>query len=113
MSNRDSLLYQQIGERLKDQRLKLGLTQAQLAEKIGEMRRTSITNIEAGRQHPPLHVIYDLCQVLGLDIVNVLPTIAELEQVDYVAVTIDGKTKKYPPKSAKLLKELIDGGVDE
>jgi len=112
MSNRDVLLYQKIGERLKKSRLKLGMTQAQLAEKIGGMRRTSITNIEAGRQHPPLNVLYDLCQILGLEIMDVLPKIAELQQADHVPVKIDGKMKKFPPKSAKLLQELINGEGD-
>lgn len=109
MSNRNVLLYQKIGERLKKSRLKLSMTQAQLAEKIGGMRRTSITNIEAGRQHPPLNVLYDLCEALGLEIMDVLPTIAELQETDYVPMKIDGKIKKLPPKSAKLLRELIDG----
>jgi DNA-binding XRE family transcriptional regulator len=114
MLNKDELLYREIGERLKKRRIELGLTQAQLAEKIGGMRRTSITNIEAGKQHPPLGVLYDLCRVLGLEIMEVLPTVAEMKQrsdgkeSNYVSVEIDGKVKNLPPKSARLVQAWMD-----
>jgi transcriptional regulator with XRE-family HTH domain len=114
MINKDELLYREIGEQLKRRRIDLGLTQAQLAEKIGGVRRTSITNIEAGRQHPPLSVLYDLCYVLGLEIIELLPTVAEIKQhsddkrSDYISIEIEGKVKNLPPKSARLVQELMD-----
>jgi transcriptional regulator with XRE-family HTH domain len=101
-------LYQQVGERLKQRRAEMRLTQTQLSERVGVLR-TSITNIEAGRQHPPLHLLYALCQVLGLEVTEVLPTIAEVVQPTSVFVEIDGKMQQIPPKTARLLQELIEG----
>lgn len=46
-------------------RKKAGLTQEELAHKFG-VTRTSITNIEAGRQSPPIDKVYELATLLGV-----------------------------------------------
>jgi transcriptional regulator with XRE-family HTH domain len=48
------VLYKKFGQRLKSYRRAANLTQAQVAEHVG-LTRTSITNIEYGRQHVMLH----------------------------------------------------------
>lgn len=42
-----------------------GLTQADVADRIG-LGRSSVANIEAGRQHAPLHVAVDLAWALDV-----------------------------------------------
>ena len=58
-------LYQELGIRIEKKRKELGLSQAQLAQKIGK-ERTSISNIESGKQHAPLHTLYELSLILSL-----------------------------------------------
>jgi DNA-binding XRE family transcriptional regulator len=69
----DSKLHRLIGETLRDRRKQTGMTQTDLASKVG-LLRTSITNIEAGRQKPPIQVLYNICLVLGIEAREILPT---------------------------------------
>lgn len=52
------------GEHLRAHRASQGLTQDELAAKVG-LKRSSIANMEAGRQSPPLVVALDIATVLG------------------------------------------------
>jgi transcriptional regulator with XRE-family HTH domain len=58
--------YADVGRRIRDQRVKTGATQAQLAVRVG-MTRSSIANVEAGRQRAPLHVVAILAAVLEVE----------------------------------------------
>ncbi len=60
-------LYLRIGTRLRENRRRQNITQEALAASLG-YDRTSITNIEAGTQHAPLHTLLVLWQALGVDI---------------------------------------------
>jgi transcriptional regulator with XRE-family HTH domain len=71
------LLNKQIGSRIKLRRIKLGLTQLQLADRV-DLSRTSIANIEAGQQCPPLSVFYNICHELGTEPNLILPSLAEV-----------------------------------
>jgi len=72
MSPEDSL-YKEIGERLRLARKEKGLTQDQVAAAIS-LERTSVTNIESGRQRLPLHTLYQYCGLLGVPVAALLPT---------------------------------------
>ena len=102
----DSKLHRLIGETLRDRRKQTGMTQTDLASKVG-LLRTSITNIEAGRQKPPIQVLYNICLALGIEAREILPTNAEALQGEMVEVEVEGKKKSVPPKAAKLLNELL------
>ena len=65
-------IYREFGDRLRNQRKNSKLTQDGLAERVG-LSRTSITNIEKGRQHITLHMLYILSDVLGVSPVDLLP----------------------------------------
>jgi transcriptional regulator with XRE-family HTH domain len=58
-------LYKQFGQRLKRFRRAAKLTQAQVAEQVG-LTRTSITNIEHGRQHVMLHQLILLASAVSV-----------------------------------------------
>ena len=66
--------YEEFGRTLRDARQRPGseLSQDKLAKRVG-LSRTSITNIERGRQQIPLHMLYLLADALGLDPVLLLP----------------------------------------
>lgn len=72
-------LYRAIGERVKAARDRqpVKLSQAALAEKLG-VSRASIVNIEAGRQHAPLYLLWQIAQQLDTEVVSLIPTRADL-----------------------------------
>jgi transcriptional regulator with XRE-family HTH domain len=65
-------LYAEIGSRVKLKREQKDMLQADLALQIG-IERTSIVNLEAGKQRSPIHVLYNIALVLGCEITELLP----------------------------------------
>lgn len=65
-------LYKQFGRRLRDFRREAKLTQDQVAERV-RLKRTSITNIERGRQHIALHQLFLLASAVGVSPAELLP----------------------------------------
>lgn len=64
MSKKPEPVYRAIGSRIEMIRSALGLTQLELAERVG-LNRTSVTNIEAGRQRILLHDVEKFATALG------------------------------------------------
>lgn len=65
-------VYRAVGAAIRRRRLRRGLTQAQLAQRVS-LSRTSITNIEAGRQKLLVHTLLTIAEVLGLAPSELLP----------------------------------------
>jgi transcriptional regulator with XRE-family HTH domain len=63
--------YKQVGEKIRAQRGK-DLSQEALASAIG-LTRTSISNIEKGRQRLLLHTLADIAAALNVDAASLLP----------------------------------------
>jgi transcriptional regulator with XRE-family HTH domain len=59
-----TIFYSRVGKRIRDARRGRGLSQAELAT-AASLGRTSIANIEAGRQHVPLHKLQEIATALG------------------------------------------------
>lgn len=59
-------LYTRIGEHLKTHREQRGISQLDLANTIG-ITRSSVANIEGGRQRIQIHALIAACQALGCD----------------------------------------------
>ncbi|MEO5910835.1 MAG: helix-turn-helix transcriptional regulator [Pelobium sp.] len=72
-----SALYQIIGSQIKKKRTDLSVSQEDLALKVG-LARTSISNIEVGRQQVTISVLYDICHELQIDVHRILPTYIEV-----------------------------------
>jgi len=66
------LIYKEFGRLLKKNRTEAGLTQEALAKRVG-LSRTSITNIEKGRQHINLHMLYVLSDSIGVRPSGLMP----------------------------------------
>ena len=64
-------LYERVGERITRLRITQGLTQSDLAKQIG-LQRSSVANIEVGRQRTPLHVLVAAAQALGVTLPELL-----------------------------------------
>ncbi len=80
MNEFNKTLYLIIGERIKSLRIKKGLSQTELSDKIPKIGRTSISNIENGYQQPPLHVLYLICNRLDVDLQSILPAYSEIQK---------------------------------
>lgn len=65
-------LYVEIGRRVRMQREDRGLTQESLAKLIG-LKRTSITNVENGKQKLLVHTFWDLARALEVRPADLLP----------------------------------------
>jgi transcriptional regulator with XRE-family HTH domain len=64
--------YRQLGENIRQYRQRLGLSQEVLARLVG-LTRTSLTNIESGRQHPPLFTFCEIAEQLKVEATELLP----------------------------------------
>lgn len=71
MANKN-LVYREFGLLLATERKRKGLSQSQLAALTG-MSRTSITNIECGRQPIQLHQVYSFASILRIEVEKLLP----------------------------------------
>lgn len=62
----------EFGARIRAARKKVGLTPKALADLVG-LSRSSIVNLEAGRQRAPIHMIWKLADALDLPVADLLP----------------------------------------
>jgi transcriptional regulator with XRE-family HTH domain len=72
MIGREQAFYRSFGRILAQRRSEANLSQAALAKAVG-LSRTSITNIECGRQPVNLHTLYVMAGVLRRDLNDLLP----------------------------------------
>lgn len=72
----EKFMYYFIGEQVRSRREKLGLRQEDIATAIG-LTRTSVTNIEKGRQWCGLVILGKIAKVLECKIEEMLPSETE------------------------------------
>lgn len=65
-------IYVEIGKRISRARIALGLSQETLAVKVG-LQRSSVTNIERGRQRLMVHTLFDVARALHVSLLDLLP----------------------------------------
>lgn len=104
-----SALSHLLGRRIREARQKVDVNQELLGAKIG-LSRTSISNIEAGRQLAPLDVLYNICHVLGTELHFLLPIYTEVIQfIGENDSTIDKlKTNNVSDSSIEVVRNIID-----
>lgn len=73
--------YQILGGRIREARIKATLTQETFANFV-KLSRASIVNIEKGRQHPPIHLLWDIAKVLNIQVSDLLPHFEVGEKVN-------------------------------
>jgi len=67
-------IYLAVGRMVRKGRESAGLRQDELAERVG-LTRTSITNIEKGKQRIQIHTLYAIARALSLSPYALLPSI--------------------------------------
>jgi transcriptional regulator with XRE-family HTH domain len=87
----DQEFYEEVGRRIRDARKEKKLTQDALASRVS-LTRTSITNIEKGRQKFLLHKFFDIANVLQIEPNVLLPDNSEEATTD-IDQKLEGRSK--------------------
>lgn len=103
-------LYRSIGQKIRNARARSvpRLSQEKLARRL-KISRASVVNIEAGRQHAPVHLLWRIALALDTDLVSLIPNRAELIANDTVVELNDNMRKQIELESTgnpKLRKSL-------
>lgn len=72
------------GSRLRQIRMSVGMSQQELANRMGLKNRASITHIEKGRSNPTTEVVAQLAKILGVDPSDFFTTSDEAEIEDII-----------------------------
>ncbi|MNJ97107.1 anaerobic benzoate catabolism transcriptional regulator [compost metagenome] len=84
--------YQQLGDALKEARIKSGQSQESLAEAMG-LSRVTIVNIEKGRQKVQVHNLVEAANFLNVDVASLIP--GQSKRVDLNSAVLDKIKKKF------------------
>jgi transcriptional regulator with XRE-family HTH domain len=77
----DREIYVGVGAAIRARRDAIGMTQADLAERVG-LSRTSVTNIERGGQALLVHQLLELAKVLRVSPESLLPSTKPADKLD-------------------------------
>ena len=105
------LIYKELGNHLRRARKSANLSQQSLADRVG-LSRTSITNIERGRQRIPIHMLYMLANAVGVNPSDLLPD-KDLVSSSHI---LDDKVKKKESLEEELMhwmRRVVSSGITE
>jgi len=111
-------IYRFVGRRVRDLRTDRGLTQARLAKRIGTAR-TTITNLESGTQGIPLHHLFAIAEVLGVEVAELIPRHDALDaaprvgHVSGIPAFSNGAPAELSPHTARLISSLLSEAEEE
>jgi transcriptional regulator with XRE-family HTH domain len=105
-------LYATLGERiLRLRRMQSPLmSQERLAGILG-LTRTSVTNIERGKQKVTLDTIYRLCETFGIQVSDLMPTLADISRPADQSVVVGGQSYALSSKTADSVKRYLPTDV--
>ena len=102
--------YKQLGKRIQQQRLKKGLKQDQLAEKVN-FGNNHISHIENGSTKLSLEALVNICNAL-----DVTPDFVLLDSIyrskEYIKDEIAALLKDCPEKKIRLIANLIKAALE-
>ena len=99
-----------LGKRIKELRKKKGLSQEQLAEKVGFETSNSISNVENGYNYPSIQNLEKILKVLGTNFQSVF-TFEQHQEIDVLIEEINRILNEHPEKVSdiyKIIKALIE-----
>jgi transcriptional regulator with XRE-family HTH domain len=100
-----NVFYMDVGRHVRNARVRAGATQAQLAE-MASMTRSSVANIEAGRQRVPVHTLVVIAAALNLNPGDLFPPrIGGEGSVELSALT--ARLEKEPQET----RDFIEGAI--
>lgn len=96
-----------VGTNVRRNRIRLGLTQDELAKRTRVFSRTSIANIEAGRQKMTILTLVAVAAALGVEPGDILKPLAVSE--DLIEIEIGGRKMMLRPDVVEsILGEAIE-----
>lgn len=100
------------GRRVQVARKKKGLSPSQLATLIG-LARTSVANIESGRQRVPIHILWRLSDALGTPVSELVPEISKPNAGRFSEVVKrESKAKQVSVDGQRRLRAFIAGQLE-
>jgi transcriptional regulator with XRE-family HTH domain len=99
-----SKVYRLLGELVRSRREALQITQEDLARRVG-IARTSVSNIEKGRQRIPVHVLFALSDALGVEMANLLPSRGLV--LPSPSIQVHGMKKMAPPATERFIASVL------
>jgi transcriptional regulator with XRE-family HTH domain len=89
-------LYRGIGIRIRQERERRGWTQGELADRVG-LGRTSMTNIEGGRQRLLVHQLWRIARALSIQARDLLPDLpaAQAESVEELLASVPKEERDF------------------
>jgi transcriptional regulator with XRE-family HTH domain len=103
-----SNLYEIIGLRIKNFRENKKISQTELGDKV-ELTRSSVANIESGRQKVQIDTLYNIAQTLEVEIQDLLPKLVELSSDNNELLNINYDPKLQENEIDWLKKVIIQG----
>jgi transcriptional regulator with XRE-family HTH domain len=93
--------YREFGDRLRAARIVRGVSQSEIAADVG-LSRTSVANIERGRQRLTLHLLIEFARALQVEPCDLLPaTYPEPE------VKPDRRLRELPPEDQEAFLRIM------
>lgn len=93
--------YRELGRRIREAREKSHLTQEALAVKVS-LTRTSVTNIEKGRQQLLVHTLVEISKALNVAPESLLPELQSLTE------EWDDLLKTESPQAQEWIQAVVD-----
>lgn len=93
--------YRELGHRIREAREKSHLTQEALAVKVS-LTRTSVTNIEKGRQQLLVHTLMEISKALNVAPESLLPKPQSLTE------ELDDLLKTESPQAQEWIRAVVD-----
>ncbi len=114
MQSEEKRLYELVGDRIKRTRERISpkLSQTALARRLG-ISRASVVNIEAGRQHAPLYLMWRMAEILDAELAALIPNHEEFldsiepVKLDAVAVAQIEAAAEGDPATRRLLTRFV------
>ena len=107
-SNFQDNFYKLVGTKITNYRKERKMSQAAFATRLG-LSRSSIVNIELGRQHTPPHVLWQIAQVFALPINELFPSKEELDIFSSNPTLIQAlKTSSVSNSNQKSISDFIN-----
>ena len=103
--------YYVIGERLKTYRLKKGLTQETLAEKLG-VSVAFLSRIERGSSHVNLARLSQICEIIGVSEGEILNGVS-VSSKNYLTTEFNSLLKDCPPEKLKIVYKVVKAIVED
>lgn len=107
-------LYKEVGTRVRRARVRAGLSQTDLGSSTG-LTRTSIVNVESGRQRVPLHRLYDIAKVLQVAPQELLPASTHPSRAPRRKLNpaTTRKLSSLPGEERNWIKQLLETAPDK